>query len=333
MSKVNVSSKQVNSKNVGLSEGKKTSWLDFIIDCVPLSLEVLIRKNLGERYFTPLKFLFSLFLISGFFLFQSGVLAGVGSLVDVGNNTSSYPSSSQSSSNYYERDRSYNSIFDDEEKETNIDSEEQAQNILLVLWRIVFVVLGVVFFLLMLAYLVLGCLEFYNNFMRNKKGVIWHTYFTGQSRFSFFEKIVKKARLPEFFGEHLFTRQISQLYVEPLVLFLVSLPLFFFHPIFGVWLCVSSVFIFIKGQRIYQRFKNQVLDIRDNQLENQNLAEVLEGKKTIDEAGLNPIAIRPDYSMGGVAVNDALLNALKKNPNLAKIQGLDFGDEKDKEED
>jgi ABC-type multidrug transport system fused ATPase/permease subunit len=319
-----------NSKNVGLSEGKKTSWLDFIIDCIPLSLEVLIRKNLGERYFTPLKFLFSLFLISGFFLFQFGILAGVASLVDGGNNTSSYPSSSpsypsssQSSSNYYERDRSYNSIFDEE--------EEQAQNISAVLWGIIFLALGAVFFVLMLAYFVLGCLEFYNNFMRNKKGVIWHTYFTGQSRFSFFEKIVKKARLPEFFGEHLVTRQISQLYVEPLVLFLISLILFIFHPIFSVWLFVSSIFIFIKGQRIYQRFKNQVLDIRDNQLENQNLAEVLGGNKTIDEAGLNPIAIRPDYSMGGVAVNDALLKALKKNPKLAKIQGLNFEDGEDKE--
>ena len=87
------------------------------------------------------------------------------------------------------------------------------------------------------------------------------------------------------------------------------------------WLFYGSIFLFIKGQIMYGRLKNQVLNARDSQIEADFMEKVVSGEltKPSQTDGLTAISLRPQTSDSVVqTTQDAIKRAMEKNPRIGK---------------
>ncbi len=265
-------------------EKEKNTWVIGIIDLVSLTLEPFLRKDFGERYFTILKFVLSglLFLV----YFGAGISV----------------SFQQSTYNSYRQNLAPINHF------------------ILTAWLYIF---------LIPVYFWLGIAELKSNFHRNKNGQRWHTYNSGTSRFSSFQVATDRRGVTNFLGQNLITPFVSQLYVEPLLVLIISLFFFFLTNWFQVitllflpcWLLFASIFMFIKGQIMYNRLKNQVLNARDSQIEGDFMEKVISGELTRpqDSDGLTAISLRPQTSDVIVqTTQEAIKRAMEKNPRIGQ---------------
>lgn len=75
-----------------------------------------------------------------------------------------------------------------------------------------------------------------------------------------------------------------KLYLEPLAVFLVSLPVAVLSPQLSVWLTLSALFMFARGQRALRASREKYLDMVDAQIEADALANVIKGIKQPCEA-------------------------------------------------
>ena len=68
-----------------------------------------------------------------------------------------------------------------------------------------------------------------------------------------------------------------KLYVEPLAVFLVSMPVAVLSPPLSAWLLFSSVCMFVRGQRALRASREKYLDLMDAQIEADQMANVIKG--------------------------------------------------------
>jgi hypothetical protein len=79
--------------------------------------------------------------------------------------------------------------------------------------------------------------------------------------------------------------------------------------------------MFIKGQIMYNRLKNQVLNARDSQIEGEFMEKIMSGELTrpSQSDGLTAISLRPQTSDAIVqTTQDAIKRAMEKNPSIGK---------------
>jgi len=189
--------------------------------------------------------------------------------------------------------------------------------------------LGWFYIILILTYFLLGFWEMRNNFNRNKSGQRWHTYNSGTSRFQIFQATTDRQGITNLLGQNLITPFISQIYLEPLALFIFSIIVSLFMALsrlftlgfLSFWLFYGSIFLFIKGQIMYGRLKNQVLNARDSQIEADFMEKVVSGEltKPSQTDGLTAISLRPQTSDSVVqTTQDAIKRAMEKNRGLGR---------------
>ena len=273
---------------------EKNTWLVGLLDIISITIEPFLRKDFGERYFTILKFLLSSLIFLLFF----------GSAVSL----------SFLQADYYSKSRF------DFFSGRNVANTDLSNGYSLLAWFYV---------LLILTYFLLGFWEMRNNFNRNKSGQRWHTYNSGTSRFEIFQTIADKQGITDLLGQNLITPFVSQIYLEPLTLFIFSIIVSLFTALTSVltlgflafWLFYGSIFLFIKGQIMYGRLKNQVLNARDSQIEADFMEKVVSGELTLPNQtdGLTAISLRPQTSDSVVqTTQDAIKRAMEKNPRIGK---------------
>jgi hypothetical protein len=262
--------------------------IGFVLESVAISLEVILRKNFGSRYFTPLKFVFGLVIVStltgaSFLNFGDFLVFTLGQRIN------------------------QNKIYE------FTGETSQPQGI---------VNFSLYVFISYLAmYLFFGLGELKKAFEREREGKDWHTYFTGESRFSVLENATEYIGMKSYVGKHLVANHIVQLYVEPLFLFSLGISIFIFLPMVGSWLVTGSVAVFIRGQLVYNRIRRQVLDMKDSRIESKYMVKAMEGAEPSRTAGLTALAIRPNITQITLPATNAMQEAFKKNPELAKMAG------------
>jgi len=274
-------------------EKEKNTWVIGIIDLVSITLEPFLRKDFGERYFTVLKFLLSGCIFTAYFVSAAGLSFTLAQYY-------SYPQFSFSG--YTTANSGLSGMYN------------------IIAWM---------YILFILAYFILGLVELKNNFNRNKSGQRWHTYNSGTSRFLGFQIATDRQGITNFLGQNLITPFVAQLYFEPLAIFILGLVVAFFTASFQLvtlsflacWLLFASIFMFAKGQIMYGRLKNQVLNARDSQIEGEFMEQVISGELTRPKQsdGLTAISLRPQTSNSVVqTTQDAIKRAMEKNPSIGK---------------
>lgn len=316
-SETNQSQPQANQSQPSndLAIGFIIGFFRFFLEGIATAFEVPLRKNFGERYFTPLKFLFGLVIIL-FFLFASlfsGFFEGIESTTSTLQSTST---SQSSPTNLFQRPYTEEQLEERQETSsfgfTSFDMPEAPRFGL------------VVFLVYLIVYIALGLGELRKQFERHKDGKAWHSYHVGESRLKLFQIITEGLKLKSVLGNHLIANHIVQLYIEPLFFFSLGLGIVFFIPEFGAFLVFGSSMVFIRGQMIYNRIRNQLLDIKDNKIESKFMAEAIKGVDPKNTAGFSTMSIRPQTTSNAVATSQALTNTFKNNPELAKLAGVDI---------
>lgn len=274
----------------------RVKWMITIVDFFSLTLEPFFRKDFGERYFTLPKFLFSTLLLIVF------LSPGISLFV----------------------------------RATDIFS----------------LILGACVVGVLIAYLVIAGTESTKNFIRNRDNIRWHTYHAGTSRFGMLQIIQDKLGISKFLGYHLINPFVLQIFIEPAVAIVISILILVIIAILATflpyaillttslsgWLFVSAIFMHIKSLILYSQVKNQVLDVRDNQITSKFFPKLVNSeiwtKNMIPDShnpektggyfneldpsqteGFTVRGIRPESSKG-FSTQEAILNALKKNPEL-----------------
>jgi len=264
--------------------------IGFVLESVAISLEVILRKNFGSRYFTPFKFSFGLVLVSLLTSMSFVNLSGI-SLFGY-----------------------LNMLKDSSFSEPN---EFVPPTILDINYS------KYIFTTYLFCYIILGVNELKRAFERERDGKAWHSYFTGQSRFTFFDDITDQFGLKSYLGTHLVANHIVQLYIEPLFLFILGVSLIPVFPLVGAWISTGSIAVFVKGQITYSRIKKQVWDMKDSRIESKYMVKALEGTEPSTTAGLTTLAIRPNITQINVNRKEAIDETFKKNPELAKMAGIE----------
>lgn len=329
---------QQNYQNGGNSAGSDTSarvkreadfffgiiigFFKFIFESLTTSFELIIRKNFGERYFTPLKFIFGLFIIANLAI---GVV-----IVDFESSQNRYPSTGTLPGFSIEKPQTelFQNPFSEEELEEYKETRYLGRFVYDLPNKPVFAT--VFFALYAIAYILFGLSEFRRQFERARDGKPWHSYNTGQSRVNFLNLIIRGLRLKSLLGKHMIANHVNQLYIEPLFCLCVGLALMLFLPVIGGYVTVGSILVFIRGQIIFHRVKKQILDIKDSKIETKFMAQAIKGADPANTAGMTIMSIRPEFSSNGVGTTEAMGKAFVSNPSLAKIAGIDIED-KDKE--
>jgi len=315
---------KTNQKGKGKGEsdfffGLIIGFFKFIFESLTTAFELIIRKNFGERYFTPLKFLFGLIII--------GNVAFGGIIADFSNMEVRYPSSSNlpGFSTQEPPTELFQQPFSDEQLEEYKETKSRGRFFYDLPNRPLF---SATFFVVyIIAYILFGLGEFRRQFERARDGKPWHSYNTGQSRINFLDLIIKGLRLKSLVGKNLIANHLNQLYIEPLFYLCVGLAFMLFLPLVGGFITLGSILIFVRGQIIFHRVKKQILDIKDSKIESKFMAKAIKGADPNNTAGMTIMSIRPQFSSDGVGTAEAMGNAFASNPNLAKMAGIDFEDD------
>jgi len=258
--------------------------IEFFISGIATSFEVMIRKNFGERYFTFPKFLIGLITL-GFF---------------VGISTTSY-NLADFSIFYSQRNNLY---FSPAQGDIYPNFSRY------------------LFLAYFIAYIFLGMTELRQAFVRSRNGDPWHSFFNGESRVQALDKITETLGIKRMLGQHIISNHIVQLYIEPLFFLSLGLGLALILPPFGVWFIIGAFVVFVRGQLIYGRLKEHVLNMKDSQIESKSMVTAFKGGATPQEtSGFTPLAIRPSGLQIPVDTQHAISEALRKNPALAKLAG------------
>lgn len=70
-----------------------------------------------------------------------------------------------------------------------------------------------------------------------------------------------------------------KMYVEPVAVFLLAIPVAILSPQLSAWLTFSSMCMFVRGQRAWRAAQEKWLDIVDSQIEAQTMGDVIKGVK------------------------------------------------------
>jgi len=172
-----------------------------------------------------------------------------------------------------------------------------------------------------LTYFFLGLTELRQHFTKEREGELWHSYFTGFSRFRFIEDISEFMNLKQVFGQHIIANHVVQIYLEPLFFLSLGLVFIIFFPIFGLWCMLGSMALFLHGQILFARLKNEMLDQQDSRIESKFMRASLSGNNPNSTAGLSPLALRPLGKRVHIETQQAIQNAFEDNPELARMAG------------
>lgn len=132
-------------------------------------------------------------------------------------------------------------------------------------------------------------------YRRKKNGVRWHSRYAGTSY--------------DFWKFLPFQQYNIQLYFEPLLAFIAGLLISnFIRDGLGGWLMVSALCLAISGQIDAARFRNQVLDVMDSQIESEQLnAAVVELKDPSQTEGFSvPVSLNNYSPTQRVSFADAM---------------------------
>jgi len=259
--------------------------IEFFISGIATSFELMIRKNFGERYFTFPKFLVGLITL-GFFVAIS---------------TTSY-NLADFSIFYSQRNNLY----------FNPAQGDIYPNFSRYLFIAYFI-----------AYIFLGMTELRQAFVRSRNGDPWHSFFNGESRVPALDRMTERLGLKRMLGQHIISNHIVQLYIEPLFFLSLGLGLALILPPFGVWFMIGSFIVFVRGQFIYGRLKEHVLDMNDSRIESKSMVTAFKGGATPQEtSGFTTLAIRPSGLQIPVDTQQAIREMYEQNPALAKLAGL-----------
>lgn len=212
----------------------------WIVESISLNIEVFLRANLGERYFSLPKIIFgfaSIFFLMDFivkpvlefFMFFNTAFSVLNSLDGFSDDPFSSANSLMSAGS-----------------STQLDTD------------LIPYILWVIF----LAYIY----RFFTSFSQNKEGDYTHSDFMGDSVLSFISNI---GFLKNFFKGSLVADNFAQIVVEPLLVISLGLLLFFatMFKSLGILLVVLGVFFAIKMILIYYSYKDKVLDEKNKKIE------------------------------------------------------------------
>ena len=176
-----------------------------------------------------------------------------------------------------------------------------------------------VFSVYTIVYFFLGMREFRTVFERNRDGTKWHSYYHGDTRFSFVENLSEVLGLNESIGQHIIGNHIVKLYIEPLFFMSAGLVSIWFLPMIGAWFLTGGVVLLIKGHIMYTRLRNEYLDQRDSAIESRNMRGAMEGKKSRETEGFSTLALRPRGLHSTTDTTQAMREMFEEHPELAEM--------------
>jgi len=260
-----------------------TFWniVEFIVAGLSTNFEVLVRRNFGERYFTPIRFFVGL-LILGWCITVSAVPLDFA---------------------FFYRLQSLDS--------TLLSSTNQIENPPnFTLW---------IFIIYTVAYFFLGMQEFRTAFKRNRYGIKWHSYYHGDTRFQFVNNLTKLVNLDDAIGGHIIQNHVVKLYIEPLFFISTGLALILLLPILGIWFLLGGVILLIRGNIMYTRLRNEYLDQQDSLIESKNMQGAMEGKSSDQTQGFSTLALRPRGLHSTQNTAQAMREFFEEHPELAQM--------------
>ena len=84
---------------------------------------------------------------------------------------------------------------------------------------------------------------------------------------------------------------------------------------------LGSMALFLHGQILFARLKNEMLDQQDSRIESKFMRASLSGNNPNSTAGLSPLALRPLGKRVHIETQQAIQKAFEDNPELARMAG------------
>jgi hypothetical protein len=294
--------------------------IKLLVGGASTAFEMFLRKDFGERYFNIPKFILGLIMI----ISVVGVASNRGyvtpDIIDTIQNQFEDPTYSEGVEDYdYIGGDDYTAPT--EELSPEEKKAEKAHN----LGEYDLPNVSQIFFVLyLIAYVILGLRELRKQFERRLFNVKWHSFSLGVGRFGFLEKAATKAGLRPALQNHILAHHVVQLYLEPLFLLIIGFLLVLtpvslvLSPVVGAWFMLGAVSVFARTHLAYHRIKKQVLDVTDTQIENEYMADAMEGSKPEETQGLTAMALRPTQTaVAPPKTSQAFKEAFKKHPHVS----------------
>lgn len=132
------------------------------------------------------------------------------------------------------------------------------------------------------AYILFGVYNFYLQQRNARSGVIFHSWYTGDSQFAFVGKFFK-AKYPTLF---------AYVYVEPLVILILVLPIATYSILLAIGAIVGAGQLWFQNYRLVRRFKNEELDRQDGRVVAEHVATTSFSEEVDDRASPPPLPRR-----------------------------------------
>ncbi|MEM7125671.1 MAG: hypothetical protein AAF702_05055 [Chloroflexota bacterium] len=123
------------------------------------------------------------------------------------------------------------------------------------------------------AFVSLSCYHLIRIWLRNRRGVKWHSYSFGISHFAFLG-----------LSDGLLYRV-----VEPMIAITASLLMRPYSSFTANWILISAICLFIKNNMLFNHMRGRVLDVIDGQIEAEVMSGKMEGKSKKQTAGWSQI--------------------------------------------
>lgn len=256
-------SRDIAGMNKWRQSSRTIGFIMFILGWFTIPVEVFLRRDFGQRWFTALNFYAGLFLLLIFAMVQYVLAALWGGMQD-----------------FFSRLASAINPFHTQEEPTFTDG-----------------IMDKSMMLLLITYILIGSYHLFKIWWRNKANTALHSFDDGTSRFeplagylmrllnwlavpfvAIYRRLLPKAQrtmaAPKLISDRTaFTNTVF----EPLVLLLLS---FWFQGITSVWLFISTIALTIHANWKETAKMNKILDFRDSMVEAKTMRQFRENAES-----------------------------------------------------